>query len=103
MLDSIARRLGFARETTQVEVTEIGIRDWMIKRLAQELKVDESQVSTTKRFDEYGLDSRVAIQVSGELEKIVERRLSPALLFEYPTIEQVAQALVSQLDEIPDA
>ena len=100
---AISKRLGFAKDEVQVNRSEAGIREWMVHRLAKAINVDPVQVVTTKRFDEYGLDSRMAIEVSGELEKIVERRLSPALLFEFPTIDQVAHALASQLDEAPEA
>ena len=103
MFGALAKRLGLAGEEIQVDRTESGIRDWMVHRLAKAINVEPSKVLTTKRFDEYGLDSRMAIEVSGELEKIVERRLSPALLFEFPTIDQVAHALASQLDEAPEA
>ncbi len=103
MLGTFAKRLGFAREEAVVPRTEVGLRNWMVERLARELKVDATQVATDKSFAEYGLDSRVAVQVSGELEKVVERRLSPALLFEYQTIDEVVAALTTQLDEAHEA
>ena len=103
ILGSLSKRLGFSGEDAHVDRSEAGIRDWMVQRLAKAINVEPAAVVTSKRFDEYGLDSRLAIAVSGELEKIVERRLSPALLFEFPTIDQVAHALAQQLDEAPDA
>lgn len=101
-LSGIARKLGFASEELNVVPDEAGLRAWLVQWLAKQLKVDPSQINTAKRFDEYGLDSRVAVQVSGELEKIVERRLSPALLFEYPTIDELAQALAKARAEQSD-
>lgn len=100
-IGNIARRLGFAQEQQTIEPTEAGIRQWMTERLARQLSIPVTQVDSSTRFDEYGLDSRVAVQVSGELEKIVERRLSPALLFEHPSIDEVAKTLAKQLATSP--
>ena len=49
------------------------------------------------RPDAYGLDSRNAVQISGALEKIVDRRLSPAMLFDYSTIDDLSDHLASEL------
>ena len=52
------------------------------------------EVDTAKPFDAYGLDSRAAVQVSGALEKVVERRLSPGILFDHETIDDLADHLM---------
>jgi acyl carrier protein len=102
-ISGIARKLGFAsEEKAHIIPDEAGLRAWLVEWLAKQLKVEPSQINTAKRFDEYGLDSRVAVQVSGELEKIVERRLSPALLFEYPSIDELAKALAKAVTEQSD-
>lgn len=102
-ISGIARKLGFAgEEKSHVIPDEAGLRAWLVQWLAKQLKVEPSQIDTAKRFDEYGLDSRVAVQVSGELEKIVERRLSPALLFEHPSIDELAKALAKDVTEQSD-
>jgi acyl carrier protein len=73
------------------------LRAWLVSELARRVKCPESQVDTAKPFDAYGLDSRTAVQVSGALEKIVERRLSPAILFEHETIDDLAEHLTREL------
>jgi acyl carrier protein len=93
---------GFFRRTRAAAgraplTSEQQIRDWMAERLAAKLEISVAEVDTSKRFDEYGLDSRTAVQVSGELEKLVERRLSPALLIEHPTIDSVAKEIAREL------
>jgi acyl carrier protein len=72
---------------------ETAIRTWLVERLAKRLKMTSAEIDSSKPFADYGLDSIVAVQVAGELEKLVEKRLSPALLFEYPTIDDVAAFL----------
>lgn len=97
LFTGMARRLGLVPDARpDVATDEEGLRGWLVQRLAKQIKVDPSQIITSKRFDEYGLDSRVAVRVSGELEKILERRLSPALLFEYPTIDDLARVLAKE-------
>jgi acyl carrier protein len=95
----VAERLGFRSGGQQQAVRDQeGIRAWLIQRLAKQLKVAETEIDTAKRFDAYGLDSRVAIQIAGEIEKLIERRISPALLFEYPTIDEVASVLAKEAE-----
>lgn len=79
-------------------ISEQVIRQWLIRRLAKQVKVDASTIDTAQTFDAYGLDSIVAVQVSGDLEKLVEKRLSPALLFEYPSIDELSAYLNAELN-----
>lgn len=78
-------------------LTHEKLRAWLISELARRVKCPESDIDTAKPFDAYGLDSRAAVQVSGRLEKIVERRLSPAILFDHATIDDLASYLTREL------
>lgn len=80
-----------------VTLDESGLRQWLVERLARYLKVDPSTIETSKTFEDYGLDSRVATNVASELEKLVERRLSPALLYEHNSIDRLAAHLAEQV------
>jgi acyl carrier protein len=78
-------------------LSEEVIRQWLVKRLARQVKLDPSEIDTAKKFEQYGLDSIVGVRVSGELEKLVEQRLSPALLFEHPSIDELSAHLATEL------
>ncbi|RLU87536.1 polyketide synthase [Streptomyces griseocarneus] len=78
-------------------LTEDSLRQWLIEHLAQRIEVSPADIDTGKTFEAYGLDSRVAVQVSGALEKIVERRLSPGLLYEHQTIDDLSGYLAREL------
>jgi acyl carrier protein len=78
-------------------LTEESLRQWLIQHLADRIEVPPADIDVNKTFEEYGLDSRVAIQVSGLLEKIVERRLSPGLLYEHQTINDLSSYLSKEL------
>lgn len=74
---------------------EQAVGQWLAQRMANQLKVDVSTIDTAKPFEEYGLDSMFAVKVTGELEKVVEMRLSPALLFENTCINDVASVIAN--------
>mgnify|MGYP003656019064 CR=1 FL=1 len=74
---------------------ENAVKTWLQQRMAKQLKTDPSTIATEKPFEEYGLDSLFAVQVTGELEKVVELRLSPALLFENTCIDDVAKVIAA--------
>jgi len=91
------KRLGSGRAARAEPLSEQVIKRWLVERLAKQLSVKPDQIDTSVPFVDYGLDSLVAVKVSGDLEKLVERRLSPALLFEYSTIDALTQHLAAEL------
>jgi len=97
ILSSVVKRFGRGGAEQAPLRSEADIKQWMVNRLATQLKIPPASVDTARPFDAYGLDSRTAVAVSGELEKVVERRLSPALLIEHPTIDGVASELAREL------
>lgn len=78
-------------------LTSETLRRWLIEHLADRISADPADIDTSKSFEDYGLDSRVAVQVSGSLEKIVERRLSPGLLYEHRNIDDLGSYLSREL------
>lgn len=87
------------QSTSDGPVTEETIRAWMADYLVDKLSVAPTEVDTTRSFEDYGLDSRAGIQMCGKLEKLVELRLSPALLYEHSSIDAVAAHLGRRLAE----
>ena len=83
--------------TIEGPLTHEKLRAWLVAELARMVKIIEAEVDTAKPFEAYGLDSRSAVQVSGALEKVVERRLSPAILFDHETIDELADHLAGEL------
>ncbi|MEV8379149.1 acyl carrier protein [Kribbella sp. NPDC056861] len=74
-------------------VTEAGLREWLVAFVAARLEVSPEEIDPGRPFEDYGLDSRAAIQLSGKLEKVVERRLSPALLYQHSSIDALVRHL----------
>jgi len=77
--------------------TEESIRSWLTDELARRIKMPPDQVDPRRSFEDYGLDSMAAVQFSGMLEKRLGRRLSPALLYQYQTIDDLTAYLAKGL------
>ncbi|MEO0488307.1 MAG: beta-ketoacyl synthase N-terminal-like domain-containing protein, partial [Cyanobacteria bacterium J06659_2] len=69
------------------------IQTWLVNRIAEHLNVTSTQIDPQLLFSDYGIDSATAVSLSGELEQWLKRRLSPTLIYDYPTITHLAQHL----------
>jgi len=72
------------------------IEGWLTTQIAGCLKIDRNQIDAQAPFSSYGLDSVTAVSLSGELEEWLDRRLSPTLIYDYPTVAQLAQHLATE-------
>jgi 8-amino-7-oxononanoate synthase len=75
--------------------TEEEIAQWLVEQLAANLELDEEEIDRRRPMTEFGLDSLEAVTLTGDLEDVLNRRLPPTLLFEYPTIEALARHLAN--------
>ena len=69
------------------------LRAWLISRVAEIAGVPAHDIDPAAPFDSYGLGSAQAISLAGELEERLGATLSPTLLYEHPTIDELAGAL----------
>ncbi|CAI3152030.1 Phthiocerol synthesis polyketide synthase type I PpsA [Acinetobacter calcoaceticus] len=67
--------------------------------VAKEMRVEPQTLDPQKKFTSYGLDSIVTLSVSGDLEDLTQLELEPTLLWDYPTINALAEYIVSQLEQ----
>ena len=84
-------------------LTEEVLRDWLTRRIASQVELDPAEIDPAVGVAEYGLDSLVAVQITSDIEKVVKRSLSPALLFEYTTIDEIARHLTGPQSQEPAA
>jgi acyl carrier protein len=73
--------------------SEAAIRDWCVKYLAKTLDLPEQEVDPDTKFARLGLDSANSVYLLIELEDWLGLELIPDLLFEYPTIAELARYL----------
>ncbi|HEX8112639.1 MAG TPA: beta-ketoacyl synthase N-terminal-like domain-containing protein, partial [Kofleriaceae bacterium] len=69
------------------------IEAWLVRHLAERLDVSCDAIDPCEPFASHGLTSREAVVLSGELEEWLERTLSPTLVWEHPTIRDLARFL----------
>ena len=65
----------------------------MVSKLSERLGIESHEIDVREPFASYGLGSTEAVSLSGELAEWLGRKLSPALAYEYPTIETLARHL----------
>ncbi len=75
------------------------IEAWLVSKLSERLGIESHEIDVREPFSSYGLGSTEAVSLSGELAEWLGRKLSPALAYEYPTIETLARHLA----ESPEA
>lgn len=80
-------------KTIQSPYTVEDIQNWLVDQFAQQLDVDPDDIDIDEPFDNYQLDSSKALVLLGRLEKWLGKELNPVLIFNYPTITQLAQRL----------
>lgn len=72
------------------------IQAWLSAHLAEALEIEVQAIELDKDFTEYGLDSIVMVNLSGELESFLGCRLDPTLVLSYPNIQLLSEQLVQQ-------
>lgn len=86
------------KDYTPKELPSAGeIQSWMVSYLAELLAIEADEVNVAIPFDRYGLDSSVAVGLTGDLEDWLDRKLDPTLLYDYPTIEALSQHLAEEI------
>jgi 8-amino-7-oxononanoate synthase len=73
--------------------TEEAIRTWLITNIASVVNMEPASIDVRQTFDNYGLDSLQAVSLSGDLEIWLNREISPTVVWDYPTVEQLARHL----------
>ena len=74
---------------TKADAIENFISSWLI----QDAGVSSCEIRQDRQLTEYGLDSLLAVQLSGRLEDLLGRPLSPSLAWEFNTIAELAAHL----------
>jgi acyl transferase domain-containing protein/acyl-CoA synthetase (AMP-forming)/AMP-acid ligase II/acyl carrier protein len=69
------------------------IESWLLQRLAGHLGLPPGAIDPTTPLGRYGLSSRDAVGLAGDLEEWLGRQLPPTLLYEHPTVRALARHL----------
>ncbi len=74
-------------------MTSVALQGWLTTWLSGTLQVPTREIDLGKPLSHYGLDSAHAVVLMAELSRMLERSLSPTLVFRYPTIQRLAAVL----------
>jgi acyl carrier protein len=72
------------------------IEQWLVTTFARMMNVDVSEIDGDLPFVDFRLDSSVAVTVTQDFSKWLGTELSITLFWEYPSINQLAEALAKQ-------
>jgi trans-AT polyketide synthase/acyltransferase/oxidoreductase domain-containing protein len=73
------------------------IRKTISTFICNELSVDIQDIDSEMNLGAYGLGSTAATILTGILEDTYDLRLSPLLVFDYPTIDALSAAIDEQM------
>lgn len=76
--------------------SEAAIRDWCVEYLARTLDLPDHTIDPEMTFVRLGLDSANSVFLIVELEERIGLELTPDLLFEHPTINELARYLATR-------
>ena len=77
-------------------VTESEIRDWCIAHLGRTLDDPSIAIAPDATFAQMGLDSATSAYFIVELEEWLGTELEPEIVFDYPTIADLARYVVTR-------
>lgn len=82
--------------------SEAEISDWIAARVAGELNIAPDEVDRNGDLTNCGLDSIAAFTLTGDLAEWLDRDLRATLLWEFPSIQSLAQHLAHETETESD-
>ncbi len=70
--------------------TALEVQTWLVHRLSERLNVPVSQISVHTPFVDFAMSSLDAVEITADLERWLGRRLSPTVIYNYPTVSALA-------------
>ena len=105
-------RVGASEATGNVtgstgDMTVAQLREWLRNWIADATGQPVGQITDDRPMEEFGLSSRDAVALSGEIEELVGVTLTATVAYQHPTIASLATRIIEgepeQLDDSADA
>lgn len=77
------------------------IQNWIVTQISLQLGINPEKIDVQQPLENYGLDSVQAMLLISKAEKFLGFKISPMLLWHYPTIEALAKRIAED-PEISD-
>ncbi|KIQ16661.1 polyketide synthase [Rhodococcus sp. MEB064] len=85
---------GSAADQPAGEMTVAQLRDWLRQWVADATGQPVGQISDDRPMEEFGLSSRDAVALSGEIEELVGVTLTATVAYQHPTIASLATRII---------
>jgi acyl transferase domain-containing protein/acyl carrier protein len=72
------------------------LRSWLVRVVSDIVGTGPEDIDPSASFDRYGISSAEAVNISGQLEELLDTAMSPTVLYDHPTINQLAAHLGGQ-------
>ena len=77
--------------------TKDEVSAWLADWISKELGLQATEIESSRSLLEYSLSSVTATILVGDLEDWLDLRLPPTLVWDYPSIDAMAEHLMAQL------
>src|SRR6478736_6763452 len=95
------------RTSSTGDMTVAQLREWLRNWIADATGQPVGQITDDRPMEEFGLSSRDAVALSGEIEELVGVTLTATVAYQHPTIASLATRIIEgepeQLDDSADA
>ncbi len=95
-VDEVARP-EFLSELLEADSLQAKVEAWLIAWLARRANLNAGVLQPTTPFVELGIDSLSAVEISQELDQVLELELPPMVIWSFPTCEALAVYLTEEL------
>lgn len=75
------------------ERTRHEIQTWLVDYLARQLQQAPERIDVNMPFENFAMDSVTVLAMTGELETWLGYRVDPTLVYDYPTVAEIATYL----------
>nr|WP_223263514.1 polyketide synthase Pks13 [Rhodococcus sp. MTM3W5.2] len=86
----------------ETEMTVAQLREWLRNWVAEATGQPVDQISDDRPMEEFGLSSRDAVALSGEIEELVGITLNATVVYQHPTIAALATLIIEGEPEVPE-
>ncbi len=91
----------YAPSTAALRDTQALVQ-WCVERVSRLSGIDAGKIDPDAPFSIYGLDSKDAIMLSGELQDWLGLPVSPTVVYDFPSISLLARHLSGSGNAVPD-
>lgn len=78
------------------ELSIAQLEQWLRTAVAERCGLEPDEVEVDRPFADYGFSSRDSVELTGRLEDLLDRVVPSTLIWQHPTIEGVAAAMLGQ-------